>query len=1036
MTAVDARRFLDRIFQFRLEIPQFPKRDMRNYALHRLERDLPRIAEDLRSRGEHLETIIDRMIHVGVQSPRNALQILNAFAQSWWIAQQREREGAGTEKAGGLHDGAVTNHPLSLAVLSALRVDFADFYENLQREPDLIGRFSDVFVSGKKLDDQPETTKAILSLYTNQDGKLKSSCRALRQFLAGNQGLRWPKPLQPLLTLSEDPVTRKFGDKGPRLYDGFVSGDQAGVLAELGRDADSKLLSYEDVRLLHDMEEELRHESPTRQDNAARVIAALADRLPGDKAHLLVSPLARRLSHSRALRSFVGINRIQTLLPKASADDRRELAAHLIEDLLRTQGEIEFTLPTGETPSLDEAIEIVLGACEVVLSVRSEDRLDNGHDQLMLNWLEQRSVAISGQNHEFRFSQLELWMAQHEKHLLPDLKGRYTRMVLVQLEQDDLKDFDVTETLRRTREIFDDLWNTGQESRDEMWIQLNALVTVRNEAALSLACQFLSLHMSASGFSEHVTVFARNLAVRLKQDREDADWELDWKSSGQTLLRLLDHRSDIGSEAHDALVDLAISWSGGDQTVEFGIRLLTWLRTNAEDKAGAVVRQWTGRIISDLPEECVTWLGSQFDSLTAEQQSKLTEALEPIHSRTKFSDEEFKRFVTFMRHLSDDAIKTSSVQRFMEKLYPFVQQQHANPSQYLQGVFPALPRIIGFGPHAQAGAMLHNLFANARNSVSLYGWLHEQMTGYWPSRSTELNPYNPTQIFDAAVQTMNEYPNDGAAPKILLSVSTMIHDETIDNESAPRVIEGACLLWPHYQSEALTVLLSHEQLPALKAIRQLMDSVDYENSDSRDNLQKAWVHFSNLLSDDQLLEVAKIILVESPKGSNQEPDAAFALWINIRSDRKTFVLRTLTIDPSIDDSQRKRVWFQIERSANKLGREFFLAELPRVFALDNSAETLNAVFESRDIFSHLFNTASDTNKLAARLIESLKASSSRDAKNRLAQWLKSIGGGSALKQLQDPNALRDEDIEILWEQFPESKVLKHLRELRERRNSE
>jgi len=133
MTATDARRFLDRIFQFRLEIPQFPKRDMRNYAMKRLTEDLSSIATDLKDRNVSLEPLIDRMIHVGVQSPRNALQILNAFAQSWWIARQRELAGAGTDRPGGLHEGAVTDHPLSLAAISALRVDFVEFYEDLQK---------------------------------------------------------------------------------------------------------------------------------------------------------------------------------------------------------------------------------------------------------------------------------------------------------------------------------------------------------------------------------------------------------------------------------------------------------------------------------------------------------------------------------------------------------------------------------------------------------------------------------------------------------------------------------------------------------------------------------------------------------------------------------------------------------------------------------------------------------------------------------------------------------------------------------------
>ena len=47
----DARRYLDRIFQFRLEIPPFPKQGMRNFARGLLETEYPALAADLKERG-------------------------------------------------------------------------------------------------------------------------------------------------------------------------------------------------------------------------------------------------------------------------------------------------------------------------------------------------------------------------------------------------------------------------------------------------------------------------------------------------------------------------------------------------------------------------------------------------------------------------------------------------------------------------------------------------------------------------------------------------------------------------------------------------------------------------------------------------------------------------------------------------------------------------------------------------------------------------------------------------------------------------
>jgi hypothetical protein len=165
-TRSDARRYLDRLFQFRLEIPPFPKPDMREFTEKKL-RAAGSMAAEIEKRGVKLQDLVDRLIHVGVQSPRNAIQIMNAFTQTWWIATQRERSGIGSSAPGVLREGAVTHHPLALASLCVLRVDFPDFYNELQKRPELIYEFNRVVFRRES----PETL-AIGSQY------------ALKEFLA------------------------------------------------------------------------------------------------------------------------------------------------------------------------------------------------------------------------------------------------------------------------------------------------------------------------------------------------------------------------------------------------------------------------------------------------------------------------------------------------------------------------------------------------------------------------------------------------------------------------------------------------------------------------------------------------------------------------------------------------------------------------------------------------------------------------------------------------------------------------------------
>ena len=241
----DARRYLDRLFQFRLEIPLFPKQDMRQFALNRLS-EADSVTDDLKAGNIPVESVIDRLIHVDVQSPRNAIQLLNAFIQSWWIGKQREKSGIGSVAHGVLHKGAVTDHPLSLAALCVLRVDFPDFYECTQHRPEFLHEFRNVVFGTETAQAQANVAQDMMKAFLakGEDGQLTSEVqpdhRKLRQYLASVQDLRWPKRLQPLLRLAEDPVTRQYGDGAATIRDAIVSGDIRGVLEGFRRDLDTK----------------------------------------------------------------------------------------------------------------------------------------------------------------------------------------------------------------------------------------------------------------------------------------------------------------------------------------------------------------------------------------------------------------------------------------------------------------------------------------------------------------------------------------------------------------------------------------------------------------------------------------------------------------------------------------------------------------------------------------------------------------------------------------------------------------------------
>lgn len=1022
----DARRFLDRIFQFRLEIPQFPKQDMRNFSMKKLTNDLPEIAQDLEKREVSLENVIDRMIHVDVQSPRNALQILNTFTQCWWLARLRERDGSGTERPGGLQEGAVTNHPIALAAICALRVNFPDFYSDLQQEPDIIKRFTDVFIRELSLGDQPETTQKILQNYLDPDKKeLKTEHQSLRQYIASLQGLRWPSTLQPLLLLSQDPVTRKFGDKAPRLFEALVSGDHQGVLIQLGRDKDSKPLSLDDVRKLRDMDEELHRETVVRRNNAGAVIAALAKRIPEDQAHFLLIPLSRRLAESPELRSRIGVSKIRDVLPHATADDRREVAGKLIENLLRTEGEIDFRLESGEPPSLDEAAEMAREVCDLVLWVRQQDGLDAHNDRVFLNWLENRRVAIDKEEHELPFSDLENWMSKYEGDLLPSLKGRYTKLLADIMEADEVKDLDTEAVIRRSRTVFQELVDAGEDSRAELWGQLNKYVSVRMKEAVALAWEFMDRHVNRPDPVAY-TVFVKNFAERLNKDLEDEEnWELDGESGSLSLLNMIEkRRNDIGEEAQQTLVNLAISWSKIGGTEEFATRLLDSLCIINNELSGEVISNWTSRVLTDLPDACLDWVGKQFIKiLNDKQRDELATHLQPAFQRDNLTEEEGNRYQRLMGQMPEDAIKSDVMQNHLQDLFNNVAQRHNNPNEYLYRVFPAIPRLIKIGPPAPTGSMLHTLFTNAQSDPTVFGWLHAQMAEYWPLQKEELNPYNPQQLFNIARDIANQHPNTEQAYSILSSMREMVQRNIVENEQVAQVIETACVLWPYHQEQTLHTFQSFQQIPNPSLIANLMDQINSEEPDESNRLSEVWAHMAGIMTEDQRIAATKEILGKPPKGTEQEPDLCVRLWMDAQQEHKVDLLRGLVTGEGLNDDQRKRILLQIGRIVPELGMEFFIGILPEIFKIQDAPETVRSVLEAEQEISEIFPQISDRYKLGSTLLKAFISSPSQETKNKLAAWINNVDAASVLGDLKSMGETTKEDLEILREHFPKSKHL-------------
>lgn len=671
VTHNDARRYLDRIFQFRLEIPPPPRHDMRQFARSHLEK-LPSIIADLEAHKIPPATVIDRMIHIGVQDPRNALQIVNAFAQAWWLARKREAEGLGSNRAGGLHEGAVTSHPVSLGALCAMKVSFPDFYRDLQDDPAFLQRFTDVVIRGQKLSDQPlQTQDRLKERYFKEVGEefvLKADHRPLRQFIASLIGLRWPSSLQSLLLLSEDHITRRLGAKIAPIYGDFVSGNTQGVLEGLARHNDTAPLHEDEARALYQMLEDLRHELPELRARASRVIADLVERLPDPPAYQLISMLCREMADSLDLRSQLGLDKISKTLQAAAEVDQRAIASRLVGDLLTGSGQVRLLRETMEAPSLDEAVEMVRSAVPMILSVRKRYGLERQADEQLCNWLLERTVAVGSKSIQLAFVELEQWLDEGGEQLVNDLGLNYIIALADELEKKQTPQFEAAVGVGRTRKIFHRMMAQGTESRELLWAPLARYVSLYEETAIRMAWEIVvENHRYAS--DDDVCQFFGNFVERLSRAYSDEYSTLDDAAAATALLTLTRERVEgLDAESVEGAADLADLWGKSGFLPEEACALLSELRRNDETDFMRVVGGWAPKLLVDLPDACVSLIASQFSDLPAEVKSAVASSLSALLVSEPIADSILGKFKTFSSSAPESIWDSDPLQGFLNKL--------------------------------------------------------------------------------------------------------------------------------------------------------------------------------------------------------------------------------------------------------------------------------------------------------------------------------------------------------------------------------
>ena len=1019
----DARRYLDRLFQFRLEIPQFPKQDMRQFALRRLAH-AGSVAADLEARHVPVQAVIDRLIHVDVQSPRNAIQLLNAFIQSWWIGKQRERSGAGSSAPGALHEGAVTDHPLSLAAMCVLRVDFPDFYACVQLRPEFLHEFRSVVFGTETAHAHAHLAQDMMSTFLAQDGDgtltsgVQPEYRKLRQYLASVQDLRWPKRLQPLLRLAEDPVTRRYGDGAATILDALVSGDTQGVLEGFGRDLDNKELSQDDATLLADLTDTLSQETEARRISACRVLAGLVDRIPEDRRRLLLTPLVRQMVDLAAVRMNVGPGAARRIVRQALQQDRQEVAEQFVSDLLHGD-EVLWTNPSGGSPNLDEATTLVRDTLDLALEVRARDGLPDPADAALRQWLLTRRVQIPGHSQTLPFSELDDLVDQHAAHLLAHLGPDYSDQAISAFESDDGSIASTEATLDRVRAVFQEMAGSGQEQRANLWSQSTRLAGVPSAQAVDAASDTAATYHDLADAPQG-RVFLSALASRLLQHfQHPAAHEPDWLQRGRQFNDLLTSWADyLDNETALAIVPLVSAWALRPDSTDLAVPGLELLRNRAKPAWDESMGTLLENDVAAVPATTCSYVGQHVPLLPDEHTRTLIGLLDALVQQHSPEQDASANYHAYVTSIPREAWSASRWLGHLEHLFEQTQNMYSNPA-YLAALFPSVVHLFDCAPESRAAQLIAPLFANATGAPDAYVALHAAIAGRWPTTGAPIGDYAPDTLAEGACQFIAQQHNRADLGDVLASLISLSERGVVSDTTDIRIASIAPIVW-HVDHRRVT-----DNARYLTKVLEPSHTGDILNGDqppdvSREDLTAFLRQVVAAYDADACFDVLSAILGQPPSALFDTPDGAVDQWLTAAGDMGDVIARRAFSDDSLNDEQHRRV-------AAKVTDAFWVSgdmqSVAAVLTRAGAPGTRASLVERLDDIADQTLSADAQADFSSRLIASLPSLSGDELAN-VAQVVRILGGQGALEDCDDVlDELDDEQTHTLQTVFRGSKRL-------------
>lgn len=1027
-TIQDARRYLDRIFQFRLEIPPFPKRDMRSFALGLLESEYTALQADLKQREVDLQELVDRMIHPGVKSPRNAIQIVNLFAQSWWLGGMREHEGIGSNSPGGLGERVITDHPLTVGIICAIKTDFPDLYQALQRNPRIFDYFIDRFIRPDPLEDLPVEIREELAAFAvdeTAEGRwtVKPQHRGLRQFMSHIQDVRRPYSLQPFLALSQDPVSRKHGDKAVPIEEALRTSDVTALLDAIGLTGSTASLNAEIGALVANLIDDLRAETPTIQDNAAFTIAQLSQRIPESEKRRILGFVVRRAGHGESLRWRVGPSKLSEIKAYGDNEELRALGRALIEDI--TADATKAVLPTLQQPSLGELRELTDATARLVLELIENVGLPPQAEQQFAEWLLHRSFKTQGQSDQLPLSWLENQLAAHQDALLPLIEKAYPQLIQEEFQKEEPEELDVSAIKDRAQTVFTHLFEQGAESRVALWDYLANFAALREPSLSALAFSTFSQRFADADDTATQKVFDA-IADRLIQHEASPDgWPLsDEEALRNTIVDVAEACQEFSATGVEHMVRLAQEWSKSAKRAESAARMYSVIAEVHPEQAGKLSQDWAKRFFSDLPEPCQQCLlaASNEEDAPDTLRTQVASAISTIRGSNELTEHQIDAMSRLLSTLDTSILRGSP---FNEQIAPYVDeivnQISQNPGDYIASKIEAIGASLSKISSDKATQLLNTL-PQLQAQPNILAAVYHKLSGLWPIPAAEGGTdFAAQKLFNAGVDALGKLGETDEAVDLLKSIDDLhARARLAQPENQNHLVAGAYQLWAYASASSEEIAQKYpeakrtpEQLANL--VQQFSQVGDAEEGSASDSLLTALVNEISCSEDADIKSATTTLLGQAPDTSDESPDSVMALWVAATIEERPTALVDTINDQTTTDDQAVRLYNNVMENVTNLSSDTFLEILRATLAAQEGREkTANSIVNSIETASEaLFESDDEKRRLCEAVASVISDVPKRDRKSELARICAKFGLKNVLVDGDYVENLSEEDIETI-----------------------